>query len=83
MYLSSWFRRAVAVFCVVLLIQPLEAVQKQEAPEAGPETFLTYAPFWKVDQGFSTKLVLRNRHKKEPALITPILYSAGLRKQPY
>ena len=54
-----------------------------DIPEVALEpstTFQSYAPFWKVDQGFSTKLILRNRHKTEAASATPILYTAGGRE---
>src|SRR5712691_8873081 len=40
------------------------------------KTFLVFAPFWKLNEGFSSTLMLRNRHLKSVVSATPILYTA-------
>ncbi|MEE9234982.1 MAG: hypothetical protein V3U28_06070 [Candidatus Acidoferrales bacterium] len=73
-------RNPIAAFCAILLIHPAGAVQTPDTTSDTRTTFRVVAPFWKTNQGFSSTLIIRNRHKKSPATVTPILYTADGRE---
>lgn len=80
MRMPSCLRNPIAAFCAILLIHPAGAVQTPDTTSNTGTTFRVVAPFWKTNEGFSTTLIIRNRHKKSPAWVTPILYTADGRE---
>ncbi len=88
-------RRVLALLSVLLLAQPTSLPAAAASPQQGsvepaplpptataPESFDTYVPFFKTNQGFSTTLFLRNGHVRTPATVTPVLLADGGRQVP-
>jgi hypothetical protein len=65
--------RFVSILCVLALVQPI-GLPDPKAQTSAPPSVL-FVPFWKINDGFETTLVLRNRHIRASVTVTPVLYA--------
>jgi hypothetical protein len=64
------------VVALAFLIGFLVAVPASRAQSTGPQPpYKTFAPYFKVNQGFSTSLFVRNNHTTIAATATPVVFA--------
>ncbi len=65
--------RFVSILCVLTLVQPTGLPDRKAQTPSQPSVL--FVAFWKINDGFETTLVLRNRHIRANATVTPVLYA--------
>jgi hypothetical protein len=67
------------LFCLLLSISNWVPNTHQAQGSTAPQTrtvFRTYAPFWKVNDGYSSTIVVRNMDRQSSVSATPILFTS-------
>lgn len=77
------FRAAIAIVCALALTTasffPVSViwVGAQTQSPATQTVFRTFAPYWQVNGGYSSTLIIRNTNRELAATLTPVIFTSG------